>query len=392
MNLTRRPVAAIAAVVTATAGLLAGSGILAGAANAATPFIGPLSTVTVVASTTPANGDQNPYGVAVVPESTGNLHEGNVLVSNFNDITNTQGTGTTIVQVTPHGAVSVFAQIDRNLAGCPGGVGLTTALVALRSGWVIVGSLPTQTLNNTTVISGSGCLIVLDSHGAVRETFSGHGINGPWDMTALDLGFVSELFVTNVLNGTVAGGGAVVNKGTVLRLIITSGPVARPRLLAVTQIGSGFAERTDPSALVIGPTGVGLGRDGTLYVADSVNSRIAAIPHAIFRFSDDGAGRTVTQGGFLMGELGLAIAPNGDILTVNAGDGNMVETSPGGTQLIFKTVDSQFTPPSPPAVPGAGNLFGLAVKPGADAVYFVDDFGGPSATNNTNSLDLLSAP
>jgi hypothetical protein len=48
-------------------------------------------------------------------------------------------------------------------------------------------------------------------------------------------------------------------------------------------------------------------------------------------------------------------------------------------------VDSQGNPA------GAGNLFGLAVEPGADAVYFVDDFGGPS-TNNTNTLDLLSAP
>jgi hypothetical protein len=387
MKPIRRSAASIAAIVTGTAALLAGSGILATSANASTPFIGPLNTVTVLASTNPGNGDQNPYGVAVVPESTGKLHEGNVLVSNFNDITNTQGTGTTIVQITPKGVLSPFATIDRNLPGCLGGVGLTTALVALRSGWVIVGSLPTQTANNTTAISGSGCLIVLDSKGNVRETFSGHGINGPWDMTALDLGFVSELFVTNVLNGTVNGGGAVVNEGTVLRLLITSGPYGLPRLLAVTQIGSGFAERTDVAALVVGPTGVGLGGDGTLYVADSVNSRIAKIPDAVFRVSDDAGGaQTVTSGGFLMGELGMAIAPNGDILTVNAGDGNMVETTPGGTQKTFKTVDSQGSPP------GAGNLFGMAVKPGADAVYFVDDFGGPSVTNNTNSLDLLSAP
>jgi hypothetical protein len=117
-----------------------------------------------------------------------------------------------------------------------------------------------------------------------------------------------------------------------------------------------------------------------------VNSRIAAIPGAVFRFSDDGDGRTVTSGGFLMGELGLAIAPNGDILTVNSANGDMVETAPDGTQLISKTVDSQGDPA------GAGNLFGLAVEPGADAVYFVDDFGGPSTSNNTNSLDLLSAP
>ena len=50
-------------------------------------------------------------------------------------------------------------------------------------------------------------------------------------------------------------------------------------------IATGFPERTDPAALVVGPTGVGLGRNGTLYVADSVNNRIAAIPDALFRTS-----------------------------------------------------------------------------------------------------------
>ena len=142
MNPARRYAAAIAAIVTATAGLLAGSGILAGAANAATTFIGPLNTTTTIASTVPANGDQNPYGVAVVPQSVGALHRGDVLVSNFNNQANVQGTGTTIVQVSPGGTVSQFAGITDS--ACPGGVGLTTALVVLRSGWVIVGSLPTQ--------------------------------------------------------------------------------------------------------------------------------------------------------------------------------------------------------------------------------------------------------
>jgi hypothetical protein len=379
MKPIRRSAAAAATIVTATAGLLGGSGILAGAASASTTFIGPLNTVTTLASTVPANGDVNPYGVAVVPESTGALYKGNVLVSNFNDAANAQGTGTTIVQVTPRGKASQFAQISGNLHGsCPGGVGLTTALVVLRSGWVIVGSLPTQ----NSSISGSGCLIVLDRHGTVRETFSGHGINGPWDMTALDLGGIAELFVTNVLNGTVAAGGATVDRGTVLRLVITSVPFALPRVVAVTQIGSGFAEHLDPAALVIGPTGVGLGPNGTLYVADTVASRIAAIPNAVFRPGDDGTGKTVTQGGALMGELGLAIAPGGDILTVNSGDGNLVETTPGGTQAAVKTIDDQGSPA------GAGNLFGLAVKPGADAVYFVDDFGGPP-NNNSNVLDLF---
>ncbi len=369
MKPLRRSAAAAAAIVTATAGLLTGTGIMAGAANAATTFIGPLSQTSQIASTVPANGDQNPYGVAVVPRSTGDLHQGDVLVSNFNNAATTanpggvQGTGTTIVQVSPGGAVSQFAGITDS--ACPGGVGLTTALVVLRSGWVIVGSLPTQ--NGS--ISGAGCLIVLDSHGVVRETFAGHGINGPWDMTALDLGNLSELFVTNVLNGTVAAGGNTVNGGTVLRLLITSGPFGLPRLLSVTRIGSHLPETLNSAALVIGPTGVGFGPNGTLYVADTLDNRIAAIPNAGVRFSDDGPGQTVSVGGDLNGELGLAIAPNGDILTVNGNDGNIVEVTPRGAQTDFTLIPD-----------GAGDLFGLAVKPGADAVYFVND------GNNTLNL------
>jgi hypothetical protein len=94
-----RSAAGIAAVV---AGLLAGSGIMATSANASATFLGTLTQNTPVASTVPAsNGDVNPYGVAVVPRSTGDLVQGDVLVSNFNNSANQQGTGTTIVQVSP---------------------------------------------------------------------------------------------------------------------------------------------------------------------------------------------------------------------------------------------------------------------------------------------------
>ncbi len=358
MKPIRRSAVAIAAVVTAGAGLLAGAGIAS--ANTSNTFIGPLHHTKVISSTVPQNGDVNPYGVAVVPHSTGNLHKGDVLVSNFNDKTNTQGTGTTIVQVNPHGGMSLFAGISDS--NCPGGVGLTTALVVLRNGWVIVGSLPTQ---NGGKLSGPGCLIVLDQWGHVQETLTGHGIDGPWDMTAVDLGTVTELFVANVLGGIL--GHPNPNGGTVQRLIITSAAHQTPQLLESTQIGSGFPARTDPAALVIGPTGVGLGLNGTLYVADSLSNRIAGIRNATFRLSDAGRGFTVSKGGALNDPLGLAIAPNGNILTANGGDGNMVETTPGGHQVEVKTVDHNMG--------GGGNLFGLAVKPGAHAVYFVDDFG-----------------
>jgi hypothetical protein len=298
------------------------------------------------------------------------LRRGNILVSNFNDKTNAQGTGTTIVQVGSHGGAKLFAKIHD--PACPGGVGLTTALVALRSGWVIVGSLPTKKGN----ISGPGCLIVLDPWGHVRKTITGHGIDGPWDMTALDLSGkgVAQLFVTNVLGG-ILGKHHTMHGGTVQRLIITSNSKHVPRLLSSRRIGSGFSARTDPNALVIGPTGVGLGRSGMLYVADTLNSRIAAIPNAIFRRSNGGTGRTVTKGGKLMGPLGLVLAPNGHIITANGLDGNLVETTPLGKQVAVATVDMNMG--------GAGNLFGLAIKPGGRGVYFVDDF---SADNNLQLL------
>jgi hypothetical protein len=371
MKATRRYAAGLAAVVTTAAGLLAGSAV--GASGAGFPaFVGPLHHTSVVAATVPANGDVNPYGVFVVPRTTGDLFRGNVLVSNFNDKANVQGTGTTIAEVTPSGHQWVFAKVNRNLPGCPGGVGLTTALTVLRSGWVIVGSLPTKGGN----VSGSGCLIVLDHWGHVRETFTGDGINGPWDMGSLDLGDQAVLFVTNVLNGTVAANGKVAFGGTVVRLVIKIPHFGLPFVWFHATIGFGFPERTDPAALVIGPTGVGLGRNGVLYVADTLGNRIAAIPDAVFRSFSAGTGFTVTRGRHLNNPLGLVIAPGGDILTVNAGDGNLVETTPFGAQIAVRTLDTGGGPP-----PGAGDLFGLAVKPHHDAVYYVDD--------GTNTLNLL---
>ncbi|GAA2629617.1 hypothetical protein GCM10010399_71890 [Dactylosporangium fulvum] len=343
-----------------------------GERHSRTPFINQFNKVDVIASTVPANGDVNPYGVAVVPRSKDKLRKGDVLVSNFNNAANKQGTGTTIVQISRTGDARLFAQIDaRTLPGaCPGGVGLTTALVVLRTGWVIVGSLPTA--DGTSATAQAGCLIVLDSKGKVRETFSGHGINGPWDMTADDDGESVKLFLTNVLNGIVGGVPATTKQGTVLRLELRIKGSKPPELRRITTIGSGFTEKTDPDALIIGPTGVGLGRDGTLFVADTAANRIAAIPDAGKRRTSAGTGRTVTKDVHLSGPLGLAIAPNGNILTVNGGDGNIVETDPcRGKQVAFRTLDKL----------GAGALFGLAVAPDNRGVYFVDD------TNN--QLDLL---
>src|ERR1700687_2386168 len=73
------------------------------------PFLDRFDTVNLIASTVPANGDINPYGIVVVPRSVGLLKRGHVLISNFNNGANQQGLGTHIVQVSPEGSLTIFA-------------------------------------------------------------------------------------------------------------------------------------------------------------------------------------------------------------------------------------------------------------------------------------------
>lgn len=346
------------------------SGIL----GAQDTFLSGLSQVSVLASTVPANGDVNPYGIFQVPVSSGKLIAGHFLISNFNNGSNLQGTGTTLMDIAPDGTVTQFAKIDATkLPGaCPGGVGLTTALVVLKTGWVIVGSLPTA--DGTSATAQAGCLLVLNNQGNVLETFSGGDINGPWDATVLDGDSMAALFVTNVLNGTVAASPNVVPGGTVVRLVLSVSTSAMPAILSNTIIGSGFPERTDPAALVIGPTGVAFAAaQDILYVNDSASDRVAAIPDALFRRGTDGAGTTISTQGHLHDPLGLTLAPNGNLIAANGTNGNLVEITPDGGQVDLRRVDSAGHPP------GAGDLFGVFAVRGA--VYFVDD--------GTNTLNVL---
>ncbi|MGZ4360083.1 MAG: hypothetical protein ACXVZW_09915 [Gaiellaceae bacterium] len=168
----------LAKLSTAVAGVAVVAGALGAATYAAAPPMLP-GTLRTIVSTVPKNGDVNPYGMAFVRESMGRLVQGDILVSNFNNSKNLQGTGSSIVEISPSGSQTLFATVDaRSLPSpCPGGIGLTTALAVLDPGWVVVGSLPTT--NGKAQTAKAGCLLVLNSDGKVVETWSGHGLNGP---------------------------------------------------------------------------------------------------------------------------------------------------------------------------------------------------------------------
>jgi hypothetical protein len=328
-------------------------------------------------STVPDNGDLNPYAVVVAPVSAGLIHRNDVLIDNFNNISNLQGTGTTIVDYSPATRkTAVVAKLPRQLDGCPGGVGLTTAMTMLKSGWIIVGSAPST--DGTTKTKGSGCLIVLDANGKIAGTIAGPNIDGPWgNIAAIDNGTTATLFVSMV--GSVPGPDVkdaegetvVVNKATVLRIELSIPAGKPPVVTGQTVVANGLSAQADKDAFMVGPTGLVLAKDGTtLYVSDGVGNRIIAIPDATTRTTSAGTGREITKAGLMKRPLAMTMAPNGHLLVCNALNGQVVEVDPAtGKQLYAQWIDTD----QAQTPPGNGDLFGIAMAPDGKGFYYVED-------------------
>ena len=335
-------------------------------------FLDSIHRQTTLTSTVPENGDQNPYAIVVAPVSAGVIQKDDVLITNFNNDGNLQGLGTTIVAFNPTTKkLTTFASLPRNLAGCPGGIGLTTAMTMLKSGWVIVGSAPSA--DGTTRTKGPGCLIVLDANGKVASIIANEGINMPWgNMATIDNGDTATIFVSNAGFGIGSPDGdpRVVSEQTVLRINLAIKNGEPPAVVSQTVVGSGFGGQPNKDVFLIGPTGLALGADGTLYVSDATGNRITAIWDATTRDHSAGLGRTVTKDGFLQRPLAMAWAPNGHLLVVNAQNGQVVEVDPvSGDQIKARWID----PNKAQKPPGSGDLFGIAMTPAGDGFYFVED-------------------
>jgi hypothetical protein len=327
------------------------AGSVALAASKSGPF------VPAQGSTSPANGDLNPYGLAVVPKGfpMGTLSAGQLLVSNFNNSLadgNLQGAGSTIVTMDPNTSqqVGVFFQ------GTPP-IGFTNALAIAKAGFIFAGAVS----NSGTVVSNGG-LLVIDSSGKLVTTITA-GSNGPWGLAILDEGKNAQLFISNVLDGTVT------------RIEVSLGD-SFSVVGAPTTIASGYLFGPDSAGLVVGPAGLAYDRrKDVLYVAAEDDNAIFAITGASKATSASGRGTMIfSDSTHLHGPLGLMIAPNGDLITANADPAAHVDPAQP-SELVEFTITGSFVRQYS-IDPNTGSAFAILNVPSHDANEFayVDDF------------------
>jgi hypothetical protein len=332
----------------------------------------------VISSTIPANGDLNPYGIAFVPQgfpAGGALAPGDVLVANFNASNNLQGTGTTIVKLTPDDAVALSVPAGQNgnaITFFQGKQpGLTTALGTLRRGYVVVGNVPTT--DGTVNTIANGALQIVDRFGNLVATLTDATFfDSPWDLTIADDGDRAQLFVSNVLSAKVS------------RLDLTVG-ASTVTVLHMTVIATGYGHEPNAAALVLGPTGLAYDeKRDVLYVASTDDNAIFAVAHAGKATSPVTKGSLVFADPHLRGPLGLAFAPNGNLLTANGDAVNPDPTHP--SEIIEFTKGGEFV-----------REFNLDA--GADAAFGIatvhsdqGKFNLALVNDNTNGIAVYSLP
>ncbi|HET7813497.1 MAG TPA: hypothetical protein VFL13_03915 [Candidatus Baltobacteraceae bacterium] len=315
----------------------------------------------VIGSTVdPKNGDLNPYGLDIAKVSSGQIDAGDLVVCNFNDSANVQGTGTSIVALHPAvGAVPRHIVNSSVLDGCN-----ALAMSPAATIWAADFSA-----NNNPIIFQSGTI-----HDALS--------NGPWHHPFGEA-FVPPVNSISVPAFYVSNAG----DGSLVRIYVFPGP-----RFAFSTIVKGFPVNGGAPGSILSPSGLNYQKVGDrLYVVDGTNNALYAIdniskiePGGITvngmtfsgKFAADA--HVIYSGAPLNGPISSALLWNGNIVVGNTLDPNgqnlMVEISPSGHVLAVKNVDTG----------ASGSIFGMVAAGTSTAtthLYFNDD--------NANAVEVL---
>ena len=316
--------------------------------------------ITTIGSTVdPQNGDQNPYGLDVAKVDAGLLRGGDLVVCNFNNAANVQGTGTTIVALHPQAnAKPLRVAQNAALLGCD-----ALALAPTDTIWAAAFAA-----NDNPIVSSSGALVNTLStgpwHGPFGETFA--PAHPP---------FVAAFYVSNARDGSI------------VRVNI------RPTGFTFDVIATGFAVNNGAPGSILGPSGLQYDNQrDALYVIDGQDNSVTVLRHVSFipagglafkNGTPSGVAaflvRRIFQGAPLNGPISSALLPDGHLVIGNtldpAGTNLLVEITRGGRLVATKNVDAG----------AAGALFGLVATGSSDndvKLYFNDD--------NDNTVKVLT--
>jgi hypothetical protein len=325
--------------------------------------IGHLKTILTIGSTIdPINGDQNPYGLAIAPVTSGSITAGDLLISNFNNGSpfNIQGLGTTVedLHATPGSTPTRIAQ-DSRLTGPSALITGTTDDFA----WV-------------SAFTANGVPIVNDTaSGGVVDDLTGNGLEQPWGQTFSGTKGIRGVAAFYVSNST---------DGSITRINIT-----KKGAFTYDKIATGFSVNHGVPGTVLAPAGLTYdARADVLYIVDSNVNRLVAFshpgnvpvggiivnPYGGFGGASGSSARVVYAGAPLNAPISAALLYNGDVVIGNTTNNRLLEVTPDGRLVGNKVI----------AKGAAGALFGIAASGTSIAnqkIYFNND--------NTNTVDVL---
>jgi hypothetical protein len=312
---------------------------------------------TIGSTVDPMNGDVNPYGLDIAKTTSGLITQGDLVVCNFNDSANVQGTGTTIVSLHPQeGATPTHIAQDPSLLGC-------NALATAPSGPIWTADFAS---NDNAIVSATGTVLTtlpqFTWHNPFGQIFASRGPAG------------AAFYESN------AGDGSVVR-------INLSSP------FTFDVIATGFAVNGGAPGGILGPSGLQYdAKHDRLYVVDGTNNTVVALRH-VSTIPNGGVvvnpngtsfsgpfrhrAKLVFSGAPLNGPISSALLPNGNLVIGNTLDPNgfnlMVEITPNGRKLDVRNVDTG----------ASGSIFGMVASGGGDdADAIVADHHGRDKGDN----------